>query len=144
MRERGSALLTAVVAVMVLLLISGIIFSFVNSQFKMQTTEEKALKAYYLADAGTSYGIAEMFAAVKNGEFIDITKEVTAPFGDLYGGFKVEVTVSEDSRNLDTNTVEYTITAKSDGYYPSIGDRNRIVRTITKEYFFTMNIPEPL
>ncbi len=64
MRERGSALLISVVAVMVLFLISGILFSFVKNQYNMLTSEEKALKAYYLADAGTSYGIACIIASV--------------------------------------------------------------------------------
>lgn len=139
MRERGSAMLTAVVAVMVLLFISGILFSFVNNQFKMQATEEKALKAYYLADAGTSYGIAFMVDAVKKGNYTEITKEVQNPFGLAYRG-EFEVTVSVTSPNPNSNQV-YNITATSNGYYPSKADTNRILRTLNKEYAFTMGTP---
>ena len=136
MRERGSAMLTTVVAVMVLLLISGILFSFVNNQFKMQTTEEKSLKAYYLADAGTSYGIACMVEAVKKGNYTDITKDVQNPFGTVYSGeFDVTVTVTFSDPNPNH---AYYITAISKGYYPSQGETNHILRTLKKEYAFTM------
>ncbi|HEY8909671.1 MAG TPA: hypothetical protein VIM51_05255 [Desulfosporosinus sp.] len=142
MRERGSAMLTAVVAVMVLLLISGILFSFVNNQFKMQTTEEKALKAYYLADAGTSYGIAFMVDAVKKGSYTDtdITKDVPNPFGSDYRG-EFDVLVSVTHQNPNPNQVVYNITATSNGYYPSKADTNHILRTLIKEYSFTMGTP---
>ena len=139
MRERGSAMLTAVVAVMVLLLISGILFSFVNNQFKMQTTEEKALKAYYLADAGTSYGIAVMVNAVKQGNYSVITKDLQNPFGSDYRG-QFDVTVSVTYPTPNPNQV-YNITAISDGYYPSKADNNHILRTLKKEYSFTMATP---
>ncbi|MCB8817980.1 hypothetical protein [Desulfosporosinus shakirovi] len=154
MRERGSAMLTAVVAVMVLLLISGILFSFVNNQFKMQTTEEKALKAYYLADAGTTYGIAVMVDAVvdavKKGNYTDteLTIKKLSPFGSAYRGeFEVTVSVSPDpnlyfNSNLDSDQV-YTITATSEGYYPSKDDKNRILRTLQKEYAFKMSMDTP-
>ncbi|MDO0822879.1 hypothetical protein [Desulfosporosinus nitroreducens] len=154
MRERGSAMLTAVVAVMVLLLISGILFSLVNNQFKMQTTEEKALKAYYLADAGTTYGIAVMVNAVvdavKKGNYTDteLTIKKLSPFGSAYRGeFEVTVSVSPNpnlnfNSNLDTDQV-YNITATSEGYYPSKDDKNRILRKLKKEYAFKMSMDTP-
>ncbi|WP_088226206.1 hypothetical protein [Desulfosporosinus sp. FKB] len=138
MQERGSAMLTAIIAVTVLLLISGIVFSFVNNQFKLQTTEEKALRAYYLADAGTSYGIAVTVNALKQGSYTGNPMppiDVKNPFGtDYRGEFKVTVTVANPNPNQ--NQV-YTITATSEGYYPSKEDKDHILRTLKKEYFFT-------
>ena len=58
MKERGSALLTAVVAVVVLSLIAGTFFSLSASRARMETSEEKGLKAYYLAEAGIQFGVA--------------------------------------------------------------------------------------
>lgn len=138
MRERGSALLTAVVAVMILLFISGLVFSFVNNQAKMQSTAEKAIKAYYLAEAGTTYGIAFMIEEIKLGHYTEITKEVQNPFGSAYSG-EFDVTVSVTYPNPNPNQV-YHITATSNGYFPSKTDTNRILRTINKEYSF-MNTP---
>lgn len=166
MRERGSALLTAVVAVMVLLLISGILFSFVKNQFKMQTGEEKALKAYYLAEAGASYGVAFSNAYVlsheinEGEEILPLPPPVSNPFGSDYGGyFQVETllvsgkyTISDpdpdpDPTKIVTITV-YIITATCNGYYPSEADPNHILRKIKKDYAFTRrtttDIPTPI
>jgi len=60
MRERGSALLVAVISVMVLLLISSVFFSMINNQWKSNTYEERAIKSYYLAQAGIFYGVAKL------------------------------------------------------------------------------------
>lgn len=161
MRERGSALLTSVVAVMVLLLISGILFSFIKNQFKLQSGEEKALKAYYLAEAGASYGVAFSNDYVQSNE---ITKGYTItppplvnnPFGAEYGGtFEVEKLVVSDTYQIYppdpdpdptvivTVTV-YIITATSMGYYPSKTDTNHIMRSIKKDYAFTIKTIEPV
>lgn len=150
MRERGSALLTAVVAVMVLLLISGILFSFVKNQFTMQTGEEKALKAYYLADAGTSFGIALSSVSVnyvinvKNGHIntgsnlLLTPRLVNNPFGAAYGGdFEVtDLIVSKTYPHSDGVRTVYIITATCHGYYPSKEDQHHIKRTIKKDYAF--------
>jgi len=134
MRERGSALLTAVVAVMILLLISGIFFSFVSSQFKMITAEEKALRAYYLAEAGTNYGIAMMINKVKNENVKNEPYEsglITDPFGPDYGGyFDVDVTVPIEYVNVNAGVITYIykITAKSMGVYAGI------TRVLQKDY----------
>ncbi len=86
MKERGSALLTVVVSVLVLLLTSGIFFSLVISNFKVESSEEKGLKVVYLAEAGIQYGIAE----VLNGKDIKGKKSdpvtINNPFGPEYGG----------------------------------------------------------
>lgn len=60
MRERGSALLVAIVSVMILLLISGVFFSLVTDQMKSNSYEERAIKSYYLAQAGLFYGVAKL------------------------------------------------------------------------------------
>ena len=60
MRERGSALLVAIVSVMVLLLISGVFFSLITDQMKSNSYEERAIKSYYLAQAGLFYGVAKL------------------------------------------------------------------------------------
>lgn len=151
MRERGSALLTAVVAVMVLLLVSGILFSFVKNQFTMQTGEEKALKAYYLADAGTSYGIAFSYLYVINGNTINLNVPLPLPpirnnpFGTTYGGdFKVtELKVSSKYQQPDQHRTVYIITVTCDGYYPNIADPHHIKRTIKKDYAFFIPDPDP-
>lgn len=157
MRERGSALLTAVVAVMVLLLISGILFSFVKNQFKLQTGEEKALKAYYLAEAGASYGVAFSNAYVLNneiaeGDLIPPTGVKNNPFGPEYGGtFEVEELLVSDKYEIfppepdPTKIITvYIITATANGYYPRLTDTNHIKRSIKKDYAFTTEtiVPE--
>lgn len=100
MRERGSALLTAVISVTVLLLISGIFFSLVNDQMKSNSYEEKAIKSYYLAQAGIFYGIAMIKADnVPAPDLITGISEdpVLNPFGFGYGGkYNVEWQMSED------------------------------------------------
>lgn len=60
MRERGSALLVAIVSVMILLLISGVFFSLVTDQMKSNSYEERAIKSYYMAQAGLFYGVAKL------------------------------------------------------------------------------------
>ncbi|MGC7873703.1 hypothetical protein ACPUYX_19590 [Desulfosporosinus sp. SYSU MS00001] len=67
MRERGSALLTSVIIIMVLLSISGIFLTMVIYQAKNESSEEKGLKAYYMAEAGIQYGIAAGLKAVSDG-----------------------------------------------------------------------------
>ena len=124
MRERGSALLMSVVAVMVLLLISGAFFSTIIYQSKLETSEEKALKAYYLAEAGVNYEIA----AVLNSRIAPSPPLlpqytpvlVPSPFGTTYGGqFSVQWVD-------DANT--YTFTVTSDGTYQGI------TRTLKEQY----------
>lgn len=90
MRERGSALLTVVVAVMVLLLISGAFFSTIIYQSKIESSEEKGLRAYYLAEAGIQYGIAKVLDGnLKKGDPLPIPETVDDPFGQG-GSFTVQ------------------------------------------------------
>jgi len=117
-RERGSALLTALVAVMILMLIAGISFAVVNSQAKVESSEERALRAYYLAEAGINYEIA----AVLNDRNLpqNTPIQIVDPFGAGYGGeFSVQW---EDDGN--TYTFHVTSTATYLG----------VIRTLTEQY----------
>lgn len=86
MNDRGSALLTTVTAVAVLALIAGIFFSLSASRARMETSEEKGLKAYYLAEAGIQYGVATVLQSRE----IPSEAEEAQPFGEDYGKFFVE------------------------------------------------------
>jgi len=104
--------------VMVLMMIAGVFFSVVNYQAKVITSEEKALKAYYLAEAGINYEIA---AVLSNPNLAQNTRElVEEPFGTEYGG-EFEVRWVDDG-----NT--YTFHVTSSGTYQGI------TRTLTEQY----------
>ncbi|MFA6809297.1 MAG: hypothetical protein WCR27_09940 [Eubacteriales bacterium] len=102
--DRGSALLAAIVAVVVLGLIASTFFAISANRSKMESSEEKGLKAYYLAEAGIQYGVA---AGLEAGAVpTDDVTEVN-PFGSDYGGsFTVQWT--------DNGT---TVTINSTGEY---------------------------
>ena len=84
MRERGSALLISVVGISILLLISGIFFSTVIAGYRVETSEEKGLKAYYVAEAGLQYG---RFQAVNQSLPASVTQTINSPY---QGEFTVE------------------------------------------------------
>ena len=63
MDDRGSALLTAVVAVLVLLFISGVMYVVLDYRSQLASSEEKGLQAYYLAEAGTNWEISKVVQA---------------------------------------------------------------------------------
>ncbi|AHF08634.1 hypothetical protein [Desulfitobacterium metallireducens] len=162
MRDRGSALLTSVIAIMVFLMISGIMFSIVNYNHRLETSEEQGLRAYYLAEAGANYGIAMVKTDVnsKHAEKLPTyspfdtvhyttNASQTNPLG-LVGDFDVTVTVdkaelevarSDDPPIESIVSATYIITVKSTGYYP---DRSGIKRTIQKQYTFTLPYREEL
>ncbi len=94
MRERGSALLIAVVSVTVLLIISGIFFSLVNDQMKSNSYEEKAIKSYYLAQAGVFYGVAR----IKAGTVPPADELVSDHFVGYGGHFTVNWQISQDGQ----------------------------------------------
>lgn len=134
MRERGSAMLTAVIAIMVLLMISGVFFSLVNYQFKIETSEEKGLKAYYMAEAGINYGVA--LVRKDPGAYFtdtspyltkkDLVKQVN-PFGPQdKGTFEVSLEIHPSVQN-------YTFTLTSIGYYP---DEQGIKRVLEEQYTY--------
>lgn len=112
MKERGSALLTAVIIVMVLLSISGIFFTTLIYQGKNESSEERGLKAYYLAEAGVQYGIA----AIWNGELAEESsyEKTEKNLFEQGGKFKVIVTKLED---------ESRYAVESTGYYGADTER---------------------
>lgn len=107
MKERGSALLTAIIVVMVLLSISGIFFTTVINQAKNEVSQEKALKAYYLAEAGIQYTKVRN-GTIKKDEPLPESKTVNNPFGQG-GRFVVKWENSDEgSAFIVTSTATYS------------------------------------
>jgi hypothetical protein len=106
MRERGSALMVSVIGITILLLISGIFFSTVVSDYRIETSEEKGLKAFYLAEAGIQYGIFQAIEIDKDGSKTEI---LTEPYKGTF-------TVSW--QEVDKNKKIYLI--QSEGTYAGI------------------------
>lgn len=104
MNDRGSAMLVAFLAVVVLGLIAGVFFSVSSNRYKMVSSEEKGLKAYYLAEAGIQYGVAVVL------EDDNVPEEPVTennPFGSAYGGsFTVQWTDNTTSLTINS-TGEY-------------------------------------
>lgn len=123
MKDRGSALLTAVIAVAVLSLIAGTFFSLSASRARMESSEEKGLRAYYLAEAGIQFGVAHAYLLQSVPED---PMSLDDPFGEDYGGeIRVEW-FSEDE----------TVTIRSTGTY------REVVRKIEAK-FSIPETPEP-
>jgi len=112
MNDRGSALLATVIAVVALALMAGVFFTFSAARAKMETSEERGLKAYYLAEAGIQYGLAtvlQLEGIPDEDEQEDLGNKEN-PFGEVYGGtFSVEWT--------DEGT---TLKIKSTGEYQGV------------------------
>lgn len=129
MKDRGSALFTSVVAVMVLLLISGVFFALVIAQSKTETSEEKGLKAYYLAEAGISAGVADVLNRrdVYFGENPpDSLSGPDSSWQDYGGGtYKVKIEIISVTDKIFKLT--------STGYYPNESSPN-VVRKIEAQY----------
>lgn len=128
MKDRGSALLTAVVIVMVLLSISSVFFTTVIYQMKNESSEEKALRAYYMAESGLSFGAAEVLNDLDK-YFVDEPdlhqfSGPVSPWPSGYGGF-FDVTIETDTE------LPNTFTLNSVGYYP---DRNGVRRKLQAQY----------
>jgi len=99
MKDRGSALMTAVISIMILISISGVFFSMVISQAKIESSEEKGLKAYYLAEAGVQYGIARALSDIEDGVGIPTESETIHDPFDQGGNSEFKV-VWEDIDGL--------------------------------------------
>lgn len=153
MRDRGSALLTSVIAIMVLLAISGVFFSIVNYQSKLQSSEEKGLRAYYLSEAGINYGVAQMYNKTKE-DYINIidnpfneqSRYMTDPepvelpkmFQQLeqVGISDPEVSYVSVYIKSYPSTEKFVFTVTSTAYYPN---EQGIKRTLQEQY----SIPKP-
>lgn len=104
MKDRGSALLTAVIAVAVLALIAGTFFSLSASRARMETSEEKGLRAYYMAEAGIQFGVGHAY------KLMEIPKEPVTreePFGKEYGGRFTVTYIPEGATVIVRSTGEY-------------------------------------
>lgn len=94
MRERGSALLVSVVGIGILLLISGVFFSSVIAGYKVETSEEKGFKAYYIAEAGIQYG---MFQVLNPSNSTSATQTIDTPYE---GEFTVEWSIVDSTLEI--------------------------------------------
>ncbi|MHB1653748.1 MAG: hypothetical protein ACYCVD_14925 [Desulfitobacteriaceae bacterium] len=128
MRERGSALFTAMVAVMVLLLISSIFFATIINQIKTETSEERGLKAYYLAEAGLSAGAAAVLNRPAEYFSPNPPSPPTGPnpLWPNYGGGSFEVRIQIQPPNM------FIVT--STGYYPDKNSPSTTRRKISAQY----------
>lgn len=91
MKDRGAALMTAVISIMILVSISGVFFTMVISHAKIESSEEKGLRAYYLAEAGVQYGIAKVLDGnFKKGDLLPALDPVIDPFKQG-GSFEVQL-----------------------------------------------------
>lgn len=147
MRDRGSALLTSVIAIMVLLSISGVFFAVVNYQSKLETSEEKGLRAYYLAEAGINYGVAQMYNKSKE-DYLNDTNNPFNPQSPYMTGSN-PVQLSNMPQSLEGNqgvfyvsiktypsTEKFIFTVTSTAYYPN---EHGIKRVLQEQY----SIPKP-
>lgn len=150
MKERGSAMLTAVVAIMVLLLISGIFFSIIVYKAKQDSAEEDALRAYYLAEAGINYEEALVLQAYYTSPYYGDSNSDPKLAGDeadfitqIRSPQFTNATPQTPFNHQETFTVnvEFGISPDgidyTDGYYftvKSTGNYNNITRTIEERY----------
>lgn len=114
MGERGSALMVSVIGIGILLLISGVLYTSVISSYRLETSEEKALKAYYLAEAGIQNGIFQIITENDKVNQNKVTeKSITQTISEPYEGmFHV------NWRENDTDPGIFSI--QSEGTYEGI------------------------
>lgn len=78
-----------------MLSISGILFTTISYRAKNESSEEKGLRAYYIAEAGIQYGIAEGIKAVTDGTLVEGGELTPDPIENPFGqGGTLDVTVS--------------------------------------------------
>jgi len=128
MSDRGSAFLAVMTTIVVLLLISGVIFKLAVANYKIESSEEKALKAYYLAEAGIQYGLAKILHEdIKYGDPLPPPEIVSDPFDQGKGSFEV---MWED------NGDGFSFTVTSTGTYAGV------VRKLQAGYLYLPNDEE--
>lgn len=133
MRERGSALLTAIIAVLLLFLISGIFFSLVINRYRLETSEEKILKAYNMAESGINFEVADLLQQLQANHDIQPTVPTqlptppVSPFGAGYGSYTI------NSVTFSLNNASVTVT--------STGSYLGVHRTLTEQYAIPIKSP---
>jgi hypothetical protein len=78
-RDKGAALLMAIVSVMVLMLISSVFFTLVINRLRTETLEEKILKSYSLAEAGINFAFFYILSDPSVANNIYIQNPTTMP-----------------------------------------------------------------
>ncbi len=101
-KEKGSALLTSVISILVLILISSVLYTFAISHTKVETSEEKGLIAYHLAEAGIQYGIAKVWDLELGQEDFPMDITLDKPFGQD-GRIFIELSLPEHEEDEIVN-----------------------------------------
>ena len=102
MKDRGAALLTTVIAMLILSLIAATFFSLSASRSRMETSEEKGLRAYYMAEAGIHYGVA---LAYEQQEIPEESVTVIDPFEEGYDDILFTVSWEEQEEQEEGTTI---------------------------------------
>lgn len=97
MKDRGSALLTSVISILILTLVSGVLFTVALSYAKVESSEEKGIIVYHMAEAGVQYGIA----AILDAEAVDEATEENEEEIDVEPS-SLELILGTSERIIDT------------------------------------------
>ena len=141
---QGSALMTVIVSLMVLFLISGIFYTAVLYNLKSDTSEEKILKAYYMAESGINYEVGLALKALDGNPRINrddlenllqpSLNQTQTPFASEPGyGNQATFTVKKITIDPQVKTIIVT----TEGTYANVK------RTVTEQYAFPPVPPGP-
>jgi len=108
MKERGSALLTVVISILLLTMTSGIFFSLAMSNTELVNSEKAAIIANNLADSGIQYGISVLKEIEFNvGDELPSPETKSNPLG-IGGSFSVQwVELPEENAYMIISTGVY-------------------------------------
>lgn len=127
MRDRGAALLMAMISIMILLLISSIFFTLVTNNLRTETLEEKILKSYTLAEAGINYTFASVLNNIPTSGTPDTMTVEPPATQDLYtsedpnANFTIQaVTLAWGIHGTDPNPELVSITVQCKGSYKDV------------------------
>ncbi len=82
MREKGSVLILALIAVLVLALIGGVGITMSQMEMRSISYASKATSALYIADGGANYGYAKIGEAPPTGDFSGVTYDLSTDLPD--------------------------------------------------------------
>ncbi len=142
--SRGSALLTVIVSLMVLFLISGIFYSVVLYNLKSASSEEKILKAYYMAESGINYEVGLALKAMDvrprpnadglNAILQSSLNQTKTPFASD-AGYGTQAAFTVKKITIDPQVKSIIVT--TEGTYANVK------RTVTEQYAFSPIPPGP-